>query len=78
MDCWNSCHENSYKVMSSEYKCHVDQIKKRSVNIDETSSQSNDEFFSIPPPPLNNDETVTEQRHYPQRQNRQLPLRYRT
>ena len=42
----------SYKVMSGDhiYKRHVDQIKKRSVNVDETSSQSSDEFFSIPSP----------------------------
>ena len=70
----------SYKVMSGDhiYKCHVNQIKKRSVNIDEISSQSDDEFFSIPSPPSNNDEPVAEQRRYPQRQNRQPPLRYRT
>jgi len=70
----------SYKVVSSDhvYKRHVDQIKKRSVDIDETSSQSNDEFLSFPSPPINNDEPVVEQRCYPQRQNRQLPMRYWT
>ena len=43
----------SYKVMSGDhiYKRHVDQMRKRSVNVDETSSQSSDEFFSIPFPP---------------------------
>ena len=42
----------SFKVVSGDhiYKRHVDQIKKRSVNVDETSSQSSDEFFSIPSP----------------------------
>ena len=68
----------SYKVKVGEQiqRRHLDQLKKRLVEIRVTSHPT--DSFLLLPSPQSSDEQLTRERRYPLRENRRPPERYQT